>query len=114
MKSIMLAATALLAMPALAQTMPPAGGTAGSGQMPPPTDSTMPMGGSTMQPGSPPMSGGSMQPGSPPMGSSSMPMGSPGMTMGPMANNPPPAAPSSYPMCSKTVTDACRERNSLK
>lgn len=31
-------------------------------------------------------------------------------TMGPMTNNPAPAAQASYPPCSRTVTDQCRQR----
>ncbi len=38
----------------------------------------------------------------------------PAPTMGPATETPAPAPQASYPLCSKTVTDGCRERNSRK
>ena len=116
MKTVAFMAALLIGSAAVAQTTPP----------------TMPPADSTMQPGSPmaptppadtmtpppapmtPMAPDANAPMAPPAPMAAAPManapmaGSPQITFAAPQMTPPPPAPESYPVCSRTVTDGCR------
>ena len=105
MKSILLAAAALLASPVIAQTTPPADPAAQTA----PADPAM-----QMAPADQATPADPAAPADPAMAAPAAPMAAPaptgGMTFGQPTVTPPTPAPAEYPVCSKTVKDGCRNR----
>ena len=112
MKSILLAAAALLATPVIAQTAPapadPAMQTAPAdpAMQAAPADPAM-----QTAPADPAMPAPPADPAAAPMAPPA-PMAAPsgGVTFGQPTVTPPTPAPAEYPVCSKTVKDGCRNR----
>ncbi|MEG3169855.1 hypothetical protein U1737_16815 [Sphingomonas sp. LB3N6] len=109
MKTILLAAAALLASPVIAQTTPPADPAAQTAPADPamqsaPADPADP---AMAAPADPAMA-------DPAMAAPAAPMAAPGpaggVTFGQPTVTPPTPAPAEYPVCSKTVKDGCRNR----
>ena len=122
MKSILLAAAALLATPVIAQTTPPADPAAQTAPADPamqtaPADQTAPT-----DPAAPadqampaPADSAMAPPADPaanpaPMAGAPMAPGAARVTFGQPTVTPPTPAPAEYPVCSKTVKDGCRNR----
>ncbi|RXD03815.1 hypothetical protein EQZ23_16105 [Sphingomonas sp. UV9] len=111
MKTILLAAAAFLATPVIAQTTPaPADPAMQAAPADPamqtaPADPAMPA-----PPADPAMA--PADPSAAPMAPPAAPMAAPagGVTFGQPTVTPPTPAPAEYPVCSKTVTDGCRNR----
>lgn len=105
MKSLFLIGIATaMATPAVAQMTPPTTSTTTTPMTTPPADATATDGNAAMPM---PEQGGTMAPAT----NGTMQNGTmaPAPTMAPMASNPAPAAPESYPKCSRTVTDGCKQ-----
>ena len=118
MKSILLAAAALLASPVIAQTTPPADPAAQTAPADPamqtaPADQAAPA-----DPAAPaaPADQAMAAPADPaaapvaPMAGAPMAPGAGRVTFGQPTVTPPTPAPATYPVCSKTVKDGCRNR----
>ncbi len=112
MKSILLAAAALLASPVIAQTTPPADPAAQTAPADPamqtaPADQAAPA-----APAAP--ADQAMAAPADPAAAPAAPMAAPapagGVTFGQPTVTPPTPAPATYPVCSKTVKDGCRNR----
>ncbi|RZM35128.1 MAG: hypothetical protein EOP67_13405 [Sphingomonas sp.] len=115
MKSILLAAAALLASPVIAQTTPPADPAAQTAPADPamqtaPADQAAPA--DPAAPAAP--ADQAMAAPADPAAAPAAPMAPPapagGVTFGQPTVTPPTPAPAEYPVCSKTVKDGCRNR----
>ncbi|BCA62225.1 hypothetical protein HMP09_1459 [Sphingomonas sp. HMP9] len=106
MKSILLAAAALLASPVIAQTTPPADPAAQTApadpaMQAPPADAAAP---------ADPAMAAPADPAAAPAAPMAAPAPAGGVTFGQPTVTPPTPAPAEYPVCSKTVKDGCRNR----
>ncbi len=105
MKSILLAAAALLASPVIAQTTPPADPAAQTAPADPAMQTAPADQAARADPAAPADSA---------MAAPAAPMAAPapagGVTFGQPTVTPPTPAPAEYPVCSKTVKDGCRNR----
>ena len=118
MKSILLAAAALLASPVIAQTTPPADPAALTAPTDPamqtaPADQAAPADpAAPAAPADPAMAAPADPAAAPaaPMAGAPMAPGAGRVTFGQPTVTPPTPAPAEYPVCSKTVKDGCRNR----
>ncbi|MES3151453.1 hypothetical protein [Sphingomonas faeni] len=109
MKSILLAAAALLASPVIAQTTPPADPAAQTAPADPamqtaPADQAAPAAPADQAMAAP------ADPAAAPAAPMAAPAPAGGVTFGQPTVTPPTPAPATYPVCSKTVKDGCRNR----
>jgi hypothetical protein len=106
MKSILLAAAALLASPVIAQTTPPADPTAQTA----PADPAMQTAPADPAAQADPAMAAPADPAAAPAAPMAPPAPAGGVTFGQPTVTPPTPAPATYPVCSKTVKDGCRNR----